>query len=111
MVDNFYTTLGIDENASKEEIKKAYRGLQMKYHPDKNPTNQQEAINMTQKLNEAYETLGDEQKRAEYDMSRKNPHMNFNGFNPHGGREVPGRGTCLTRPGPASSRSMARRQN
>jgi molecular chaperone DnaJ len=73
MADNFYSTLGVSENASKEEIKKAYRGLQMKYHPDKNPSNQQEASNMTQKLNEAYETLGDEQKRAEYDMTRKNP--------------------------------------
>ena len=89
MADNFYSTLGINENASKEEIKKAYRTLQMKYHPDKNPANQQESINMTQKLNEAYETLGDEQKRAEYDMTRKNPHMNFNGFQSHGGREVP----------------------
>jgi DnaJ family protein B protein 4 len=86
MADNFYNTLGINENASKEEIKKAYRSLQMKYHPDKNPTNQQESINMTQKLNEAYETLGDEQKRGDYDMSRKNPHMKFNGFNPHGGQ-------------------------
>ena len=61
------TILGINENASQEEIKKAYRGLQMKWHPDKNPGSQ-EAINMTQKLNEAYETLGDENKRQEYDM-------------------------------------------
>jgi DnaJ-class molecular chaperone len=86
MSDNFYNVLGINEKASKDEIKKAYRGLQMKWHPDKNPGSQ-EAINMTQKINEAYETLGDEQKKSEYDNVRNNPnsfmHMN------HGGMEVP----------------------
>lgn len=72
MSDNFYNVLGINEKASKDEIKKAYRGMQMKWHPDKNPGSQ-EAINMTQKINEAYETLGDEQKRSEYDDVRNNP--------------------------------------
>jgi DnaJ-class molecular chaperone len=72
MAENYYTILGINENASSEEIKKAYRSLQMKWHPDKN-AGSQESINMTQKLNEAYETLGDEQKKEEYDFNRKNP--------------------------------------
>jgi DnaJ-class molecular chaperone len=72
MAENYYTILGINENASPEEIKKAYRTLQMKWHPDKNASSQ-ESINMTQKLNEAYETLGDEQKKEEYDFNRKNP--------------------------------------
>jgi len=72
MAENFYNILGVSENATKDEIKKAYRGLQMKYHPDKNPGSQ-ESINMTQKINEAYETLGDEQKKQEYDMMRNNP--------------------------------------
>lgn len=72
MSENFYNILGVSENATKDEIKKAYRGLQMKYHPDKNPGNQECHI-MTQKINEAYETLGDEHKKAEYDMSRNNP--------------------------------------
>jgi DnaJ-class molecular chaperone len=76
--------LGVDEKSSKEDIKKAYRGLQMKYHPDKNPGSQ-EAITMTQKLNEAYETLGDEEKREEYDMTRNNPFLRNNG----GGMDVP----------------------
>jgi len=89
MSENFYNILGITENASKDEIKKAYRTLQMKFHPDKNPGNQ-ESINMTQKLNEAYETLGDEQKREEYDMSRKNPFMRMNsGQTQSGAMEVP----------------------
>jgi DnaJ-class molecular chaperone len=72
MAENYYAILGINENASPEEIKKAYRALQMKWHPDKN-AGSQESINMTQKLNEAYETLGDEQKKEEYDFNRKNP--------------------------------------
>jgi DnaJ family protein B protein 4 len=61
----------------------------MKYHPDKNPGNQ-ESISMTQKINEAYETLSDEQKKGEYDMMRNNPNpfarMNSQGG---GGMEVP----------------------
>jgi len=74
MAENFYNILGINENASKDEIKKAYRSLQMKYHPDKNPGNQ-EAMTMTQKINEAYETLSDEEKKQEYDMMRNNPFL------------------------------------
>jgi len=91
MSENYYNILGVDEKASKDEIKKAYRSLQMKWHPDKNPGNQ-EAINMTQKINEAYETLGDEQKREEYNIRRNNPNpfanMNMN-MNGGGGMEVP----------------------
>ena len=74
MSDSFYKILGVDEKASKEDIKKSYRSLQMKFHPDKN-FGSLDAVNMTQKLNEAYETLGDEQKREEYDMTRNNPFL------------------------------------
>jgi DnaJ-class molecular chaperone len=77
MAENFYNILGVSENSTKDEIKKAYRSLQMKYHPDKNPGNQ-EAHDMTQKINEAYETLGDAQKRQEYDMMRNNPFFSNN---------------------------------
>lgn len=87
MSTNFYNILGVNENATKDEIKKAYRGLQMKYHPDKNPGSQ-EAITMTQKINEAYETLGDEQKKAEYDMVRNNPNP-FIRMNSHGSGGIP----------------------
>ena len=86
MSENFYNILGINEKSTKDEIKKAYRGLQMKYHPDKNMSSP-EANNMTQKINEAYETLGDEQKREEYDNARNNPNpfMRMGGM----GMEVP----------------------
>lgn len=65
--DNFYTILGISENASGDEIKKAYRALSMKYHPDKNP-GKTDVVSKFQQINEAYETLGDETKRAEYNL-------------------------------------------
>jgi DnaJ-class molecular chaperone len=74
MSENYYTILGVDEKSTKDEIKKAYRGLQMKYHPDRNQGNK-DCINMTQKINEAYETLSDEQKRREYNVIRNNPFM------------------------------------
>ena len=89
MAENFYNVLGVSENATKEEIKKAYRSMQMKYHPDKNQSSN-ESINMTQKINEAYETLGDDSKKQEYDMMRNNPNP-FMRMNSHGGggMEVP----------------------
>lgn len=91
MSENFYNILGVTENATKDEIKKAYRGLQMKYHPDKNPGSK-EAISMTQQINEAYETLSDEQKKKEYDMMRNNPfakHVSGGMRHFSGGMEVP----------------------
>lgn len=86
MLENYYNILGVNENSTKEEIKKAYRTLQMKYHPDKNHGSQ-EAINMTQKINEAYEILSDEQKKEEYDMMRNNPFMRMNSHGPFGNSE------------------------
>ena len=90
MSENFYNVLGVSENATKDELKKAYRSLQMKYHPDKNQSSP-ESVNMTQKINEAYEILGDDVKKQEYDIMRKNPNP-FTRMNSHGGgggMEVP----------------------
>jgi DnaJ-class molecular chaperone len=87
MSENFYNVLGVSEQASKEEIKKAYRTLQMKFHPDKNQGNL-EAMQISKKINEAYEILGDEQKRQEYDMQRNNPNP-FMRMNSSNGMEVP----------------------
>jgi DnaJ-class molecular chaperone len=72
MSESFYNILGVPETASKDEIKKAYRSLSLKLHPDRNPNNL-EAVSKFQKINEAYETLGDEQKKEDYDMMNKNP--------------------------------------
>ena len=63
---DYYSTLGVDKNASDDEIKSAYRRLAKKYHPDLNKT--EEAANKFKEINEAYEVLGDSKKRANYDQ-------------------------------------------
>ena len=75
MSENHYKNLGLEETASKDEIKKAFRSLSLKYHPDRNPNNQ-EAVDKFCKINNAYEVLSDDQKKQEYDMMRNNPFMN-----------------------------------
>jgi DnaJ-class molecular chaperone len=73
---NYYDTLGVSEKATREEIKRAFHKLSLKYHPDRNPNNA-EAEKMTRQINEAYEILGDEDKRKEYDFTRNNPLHNM----------------------------------
>ena len=73
--DNFYETLGINQKATHEEIKKAYRNLSLQYHPDRN-NNDPKFVEKFQKIGEAYETLSDKQKRQEYDMMQNNPFLN-----------------------------------
>lgn len=65
---NYYKRLGVKPTATEKEIKKAYRKLAMKYHPDKNPTNKEESERKIKLINEAYEVLGDKKKRELYDM-------------------------------------------
>jgi DnaJ-class molecular chaperone len=72
--ENLYDVLGISENATQDEIKKAYRQLSLKYHPDRTKGDV-EKVKLFQKINEAYETLGNDEKREEYDVCRKNPFM------------------------------------
>jgi molecular chaperone DnaJ len=64
---DYYEVLGVQKNASKDEIKKAYRKLAIQYHPDKNPGNKQ-AEEKFKEATEAYEILGDDQKKAAYDQ-------------------------------------------
>lgn len=66
MLRDFYEILGIDSNASSEEIKRAYRKLAKKYHPDLNPNNS-EAEQKFKEVSAAYEVLIDDDKRARYD--------------------------------------------
>lgn len=64
---DYYQVLGVDKNASAEEIKKAYRKNAMKYHPDRNPGDKQ-AEEKFKEIGEAYEVLSDSDKRARYDQ-------------------------------------------
>lgn len=81
---DFYQILGISRKATSEEIKKAYRKLAMKYHPDKNQGDKQ-AEEKFKQITEAYEVLSDENKRANYDrFGHDGPQQGFGG-NPFGG--------------------------
>ncbi|MBN2515038.1 MAG: DnaJ domain-containing protein [Deltaproteobacteria bacterium] len=66
MADDYYNILGVDKKASLDDIKKAYRKLALKYHPDKNPDNKEAEENF-KKLNEAYAVLSNPEKRQQYD--------------------------------------------
>jgi molecular chaperone DnaJ len=78
---DFYKTLGVAENASSEEIKKAYRKLAKQYHPDANP-NDVAAAERFKEISEAYSVLSDEKRRSQYDQMRKFGGMG--GFRPSG---------------------------
>ncbi|MBN1560565.1 J domain-containing protein [candidate division KSB1 bacterium] len=68
--NDFYKVLGVAENASESDIKKAYRELAKKYHPDKHKGDPQ-AENRFKEISEAYAVLGDPKKRAQYDQMRR----------------------------------------
>ena len=86
MKESLYTVLGLSETASQDEIKKSYRKLSLKYHPDKNHDLKDKG--KFQEISEAYETLGDEEKRRRYDMERKNPFSSMGGMSGMSGHEV-----------------------
>ncbi|MEX1003431.1 MAG: DnaJ C-terminal domain-containing protein [Crocinitomicaceae bacterium] len=80
---DYYKVLGVDKSADQKEIKKVYRKLALKYHPDKNPDNK-EAEEKFKEISEAYEVLGDPEKRKKYDSVGEN-WKNFQGAEAGGG--------------------------
>ena len=86
MDKDYYKTLGVDKKASQDEIKKAYRKLAHKYHPDKKDGDEEKF----KEINEAYQTLSDDKKRSQYDQFGSSFNQaggagGFNGFSGFGG--------------------------
>lgn len=90
---NYYEVLGVSRRASADDIKKAYRQLALKVHPDKNPGNQEAAEKKFVEISKAYEVLSDTKKRDAYDQSSK---KKLNEKKPAGGQ---GRGRNVQRSG------------
>ena len=91
-VPDYYQTLGVSEDASAAEIKKAYRRLARDFHPDRNPDDA-DAEEKFKAVQEAYDALGDETKRKQYDQLRRNPFgggFNGGGFEGFGQGEAGG---------------------
>lgn len=74
---DYYKVLGVDKSAPADDIKKAYRKLAKKYHPDANPQNKKQAEEKFKEISEAYEVLGDAENRKKYDE------MGSMGFDPN----------------------------
>ena len=79
LTDDFYKALGVSEDASESDIKKAYRKLSRKYHPDLNPGDAA-AEKKFKEISEAYDVLSDKKQREEYDQIRRYGASGMGGF-------------------------------
>ena len=91
---DYYSVLNVGKNATADEIRKSYRKLSLKHHPDRGGNAEE-----FKKINEAFQTLGDKQKKQQYDMQRNSPFVQMGGGDPNidnimkmffGGGGIPG---------------------
>jgi curved DNA-binding protein CbpA len=80
--EDYYEVLGVSRDSSEADIKKAYKKMALKWHPDKNPDQRDHAERIFKRVSEAYEVLSDSEKRRTYDMYGKE---SFNGGSSGGG--------------------------
>ena len=104
-MSELYSTLGVPKNASADEIKKQYRRLAAKHHPDKNP-NDAKAAERFKEISEAYTVLGDAEKRKQYDDMRR-----LGAFGGFGGARSGPRPSGGARPSGSSGGGFAGDQN
>src|SRR5246127_5445464 len=100
---DYYSVLGVPASATQDEIKKKYRKLAAKHHPDKNPTDPK-AAERFKEISEAYQVLGDADKRKQYDQMRQLGA--FGGFGGAGARRGPSAGGPFGGAGPGAGQTF-----
>ena len=82
---DLYDIIGVSKNASQDEIKKSYRKLALKYHPDRNKNNKEEAEKKFKEVSRAYSVLSDKSKKQQYDQFGEAGLRQFEGMSNSGG--------------------------
>jgi len=77
---DYYKILNVPSNINENELKKQYKLLALKWHPDRNENNKEEAEEKFKEISEAYSVLSDKKKRCEYDMKGRTINININPF-------------------------------
>lgn len=108
--ENYYRLLHLDFPSSKEEIKLAYKQLAKEWHPDKHPDNESYASEQFSKLNFAYQVLGNNHEKENYDFLYQKYHLNEPYLNPEAENYCPTGGCSISAPFDISNRETSKRK-